>query len=371
MQGLKGLKEASIFLFNLFGITLMINAPNLLVGYGLVVPAMVVSLLYTRPLFGATLFLIAHIIGSLILIYTGSVFTIVAILSLVMRSLILYIIAYFIERGYVRGFTSIALGIVVLDTLISFSLGLLYYARDAIEVGLDIYSILFIPFIYLSYKWFRRGYRLGSMAPLIYMILYYFSASYFYAMALNIVVIVFLAIIYLVRDAERFKQVFILSLIILFGASYISTPYILYNLEVALYPYRYESWIGTQWLQRDVGQYCLEGNVFISTYDPARLRILDTCVEVEGVVVTEITKGEDGDIFFDVKLDPEYEHMLSIGSWILRRGAIHVEIVPDDQDIVIVPEKGDRVRLVGVWVVDTDHGSFSEIHPTWYIEILE
>ncbi len=365
------LKDVSIFLFSLFSVTLLINVPNILVGYGLIIPAMMISLLFTRPLKGAALFLLAHLIGSAILIHTGSTFVIVAVLSLILRSLLLFILAFGIEKGYIKRFMTVILGIVILDNLISLSLGLLYYGRDAIEVGLGIFSALYLPFIYLSYTRYREGDTFGVVVPLIYMVIYYFSAAYFYAAVLNIGVLAFLLVLYMLRSGRLYKQFVALSFILLAGAGAISMPYLAYNVEIALYPYKYESWVGEQWLQRVEGPYCREGNVFIATYDPMRLRILETCVTVEGVVVSEINRVEDGDIVFDVRLDPEYEHMLSIGSWILRKGAIHVEIVPDDQDVVIVPEKGDRVRIVGVWVVDTDHGSWSEIHPTWYIEIIE
>lgn len=365
------IRDVAIFIFNLFSVTLMVNAPNLLVGYGLVIPAMMISLLFIRPFKGAALFFLAHLIGSAILIYTNSIFTIVAILSLIVRSLVVFVLALGLERGYIKQFMSVILGIVVLDNLISLSLALLYYAKDAIEVGLGIYSAMYVPFIYLSYKRYGEGDTLGALTPIIYMVIYYLSSAYFYAAFLNIGVIAFLIILYFVKEGRWFKQFVALSFILLAVAAILSMPYIAYNIDIALYPYKYESWVGKQWLQKVDAPYCREGNVFVSTYDPMRLRILSTCVTVEGVVISEINKAEDGDIFFDVKLDPEYEHMLSIGSWILREGAIHVEIVPDDQGLVTIPDKGDRVRIVGVWVVDTDHGSWSEIHPAWYIEVLE
>ena len=271
----------------------------------------------------------------------------------------------------IKNFTSIIYGIVIIDVLISLSLGLLYYGKDAMEVGLGIYSAIYIPFIYLSYTRFTKNMRWGTITPLVYMLVYYFSMVYFPSIILALIVWAFLILSYMVKNDKNMSKVFIVSLIFIVIGGYLSTPYIVYNIDVSLYPLKYETWAGVQWNQRKAGQHCLEGDVFISTYEPSRLRILDTCVTVEGVVVTDINRAEDGDIYFDVKLDPQYEHMLSTGSWILRSGNIHVEIVPDDQDKVVIPEKGDRVRIVGVWVVDTDHGSWSEIHPTWYIEILE
>jgi hypothetical protein len=88
-------------------------------------------------------------------------------------------------------------------------------------------------------------------------------------------------------------------------------------------------------------------------------------------VVSEITVSSDGDTTFKLEPDTRYTYMLSIGSIILRKGNIHIEIVPADKDTVVIPEKGDYIEVTGVWVVDTDHGSYSEIHPAWKIVILE
>ncbi len=363
-----GFKPFLLILYNIFAVSTMINAPNLLIGYGLVIPAMMLSLIFIRPLYGALTFLIGHILGSLILLYTHSAFTLVIFLSLLVRSLVLFILAILIEKGYLKDLPSLLLIIVSLDTFLAYSLALLYYGKDAIEVGLDIFSISYIPFIYLMHKMYREGYRIYSLAPFILMLTYYFSSAFFYGFALNMFSLVMLIILYKFRSIYRIKILMSIVIIgsILFG--YLSMPYIYYNLDVVLYPYKPSTLSGIQWIQDKTGDFCREGNVFRYTYDPERLRILDKCVEVYGVVVSEIVKGDDGDIFFDVRLDPQYEYMLSIGSWVIRKGNIHVEIVPEDQESVYIPSKGERIRIIGVWVVDTDHGSYSEIHPTWYIE---
>ena len=62
--------------------------------------------------------------------------------------------------------------------------------------------------------------------------------------------------------------------------------------------------------------------------------------------------------------------MLSIGLIVLRHGHIHVEIVPHDQGNVIIPEKEDYIIVTGAWVIDTHHGSWSEIPSAWHIEII-
>jgi hypothetical protein len=330
-----------------------------------------ISILFTRPLKGAALFTIGHLLGTLCLIYTSSRFASVAILSLILRSLIVIILAYLYEKEVVTNILALLASIVLIENFLAYSIALLYYGYDAIEVGLDIYSAVYIPFIYLSHKYYREGYSIYSISIITSMILYYFSSIYFYAFSLNILSMLILLYFMKPLNYEKTKKMlYILPLIFIILLPTASTP-LAYNLKLSLYPYSLSTISGKQWIQTNSGDHCLQGNVFQYVYDPARLRIMDTCVTVEGVVVSNIHKYADGDICFDVAIEPEYNNMLSIGSMVLRHGAIHVEIVPHDQGTVVVPKKGDFVKIIGAWVIDTDHGSYSEIHPAWYIEIIK
>lgn len=359
--------ELTLFILGIFFISTSINAPNLLVGYGLVVAYAMLILVYSPNNRGIIIFFLAHLVAAGIMIYTEAAFTHVIILSLIVRTGILLGLVQLVRRGYLGNIGHRLLTLLALEVLIAYTIALLYYAHDAIEVGLDIYSVIYIPYIYLSHKYYSRGDKLSASMLIFALTLYYFSAAYFIALMTFIISIVILLVYWTgVGLEKKYTPVFLILLTILAGM--FSQPYINYNIHVITYPYQPAPWMGTQWLQTKNGEYCQQGNVFINTYDPSRLRILDTCVTVEGVVATYPIKNMDGDITFDVVLDPEYTHMLSIGSHILRRSRIHVEIVPGDQPYVYVPQKGERVRIVGVWVVDTDHGSWSEIHPAWYIE---
>jgi hypothetical protein len=52
-----------------------------------------------------------------------------------------------------------------------------------------------------------------------------------------------------------------------------------------------------------------------------------------------------------------------------------IEINPNDQDasMIVIPEEGDRIRVVGAWVTDDPDGypGWNEIHPVWQIDVLE
>lgn len=359
--------DTTLFILGIFFISTSINAPNFLVGYGLVVAYAMIILAYIPTYRGVLIFFLAHLIAAGIMIYTEAAFTHVIILSLIVRTLILLCLIRLVDKGFLGNLGHRLLTLLALEVIIAYTIALLYYAHDAIEVGLDIYSLVYIPYIYLSHKYYSRGDKLSASILIFASVLYYFSAAYFIALMTFIISIVILLVYWTGIGLEkRYTPIFLIGLTLVAGV--FSQPYIYYNIHVITYPFQPTSWMGTQWLQTESGSRCLQGNVFINTYDPSRLRILDTCVTVEGLVVTYPRKNMDGDITFDVELDPEYAHMLSIGSHILRRGRIHVEIVPGDQPNVYIPEKGERVRIVGVWVVDTDHGSWSEIHPAWYIE---
>ena len=152
MDSYRLLKYIALFLFDFFSVTVMINAPNLLVGYGLIVPAMMISLLFTDPVIGGLIFLSAHIAGSAALILSRSTFLIVAVLSMIIRPLILLLIAKYFRDGVIRSIAFLLTLIVILDSFISYTIALAYYARDAIEVGLNIYSAIYIPYVYLAYR---------------------------------------------------------------------------------------------------------------------------------------------------------------------------------------------------------------------------
>ena len=359
-----------IFLLDVFFISLTVNAPNILVGYGLIIPAMMISILFTRPLRGSLIFFVSHVVATVILFLTASVFTSVIVLSLIVRSILVVVVAYLYENRKISSALLTISSLVILDVLISYSIALLYYGHDAIEVGLDIYSALYIPFVYLAYRHYINGRSMYSTILLFDMIIYYFSAAYFYVELLNIFSVIVLIIFLFPLQYNYYKKLATVFTVIFIVLIPLSMPVINYNFKVIMYPYTPSSWQGLQWKQNSQGTYCKQGNVFEYVYDPSRLRIVDTCVTVEGVVATNIEYAEDGDICFDIILDPQYNYMLSIGSIVLRKNKLHIEIVPSDQGKVPVPQKGDYIRVTGVWLVDTDHGSHSEIHPAWHIDIL-
>ena len=76
------------------------------------------------------------------------------------------------------------------------------------------------------------------------------------------------------------------------------------------------------------------------------------------------------DFTFNIKVDPQYEHLLGTGNF-EGRGAetarLHTERETATFPVFAWPDRGDRVSLVGSWVWDCDHltasGEHTEIHP--------
>ncbi|TAK57568.1 MAG: nuclear transport factor 2 family protein [Dehalococcoidia bacterium] len=117
---------------------------------------------------------------------------------------------------------------------------------------------------------------------------------------------------------------------------------------------------------------CVEGDPLGGVYLPSRLKVLDACVTVEGLVreVEEPAAGEgDGDLSFNVELTGDDLRLINDGNRKNMHGWLHMEIVPLDQPNVRTPQVGERVRVTGPWVLDTVHGH-NEIHPVWHLEVL-
>ena len=115
-------------------------------------------------------------------------------------------------------------------------------------------------------------------------------------------------------------------------------------------------------------------------YEPERLRVIEACTAVEGRVITVHNAG-DGDLH--IGLDPEYKSVLNLVNVIHARSQLVVEIVcdhyPSNHDAgpacsgftsqITAPRTGDRVRVTGAYVNDSDNG-WNEIHPVTRVEVL-
>jgi hypothetical protein len=121
-------------------------------------------------------------------------------------------------------------------------------------------------------------------------------------------------------------------------------------------------------------------------HDPDRLKLVNRCRAIVGIVEEPELNPQDGDLTFKVAPDPPYAPMLNAANRL--KGGLHVEIVPADQPgcvkgspvtrpgmtglgrctgaHVALPRSGEHVRAVGAYVLDVGNDWY-EIHPAWLV----
>ncbi len=371
------------FVLSTLGISLMVNAPGLFYGYGPVFAAMVYAAWAFTPATAVALFGLAHAAALGILLPSKSIFPIVAIISLLLRTPFIYPAARIRQS---KGLFASGLFLYAADIVIALTIALLYYGENGIHVSLAVYEAFLLPFIYLIYQYSREeGVNgiLGTAASITALGAYIFSIFAFLSPLALAMSLLSLLILYLqhgflqAQPPSTVLAVLVISLLLPLAGLALGGTGVYYNAKTALYPFMPSSWSEDRWKQWNTTACPPQQNVFQNTYDPERLRIIDTCRVVEGTVVGAPFISGDGDYCFDLKVDPQYADMLGIGNIVLRKGTLHIEIVPADHEKILLKElrggvcPGDRVRVKGVFVVDTDHGLWTEIHPVVEIKVLK
>lgn len=135
--------------------------------------------------------------------------------------------------------------------------------------------------------------------------------------------------------------------------------------------------------------HCRGGNPLANVYHPYRLQVRIACLSVTGTV-TYAHREDDGDLHVDLALPSGKSRLLNEGNFAHEHGDLVTEIVPADQPgctpgspppvpssahrgpsysygictgaDLPTPSPGDRVTVIGPYVLDADHG-WMEIHP--------
>jgi len=347
----------------------LINAPGILVGYGLIDVVLLLASWLFPPIWAALSVLGSMLVAIPILYSSKAMFINVAILHLVARPILAYTSSWIRLR---RGIFTSTMYTLALESLLAVGLAILYYGGAGMETGLVVFSVLLAPYAYMIYLSIRESNVFGAVVSAVSLLTYYLAFYAFPAVITGVSALISLIIMTLwlrMRITALPPLALIISLLgLALGGTALS-----YNLTTALYAFNPHNWGDDRWAQLDPT--CPPtSNVFENTYSPSRLRIVRTCATVVGVVTGSLSVFGDGDFTFDVKPYPNYTGMLSIGSLVLRGSTIHIEVVPADQEAVLKPIGGvcvgDLVKVTGVFVIDTDHGLHSELHPAYRIEIL-
>lgn len=145
-------------------------------------------------------------------------------------------------------------------------------------------------------------------------------------------------------------------------------------------------------------QGCRNGNPLANAENAKWLKVVKPCIAVHGVVTERFPPRwwDDGDYQFNLRLDPDEGGLVNQRNVTGQNGDLVAEIVPADQAgcvpgqppnpvtagfiiwlkgydyglctgaDLIPPAVGERVTLVGPYVVDEYHG-WMEVHPVWAI----
>lgn len=134
---------------------------------------------------------------------------------------------------------------------------------------------------------------------------------------------------------------------------------------------------------------CRAGDPLANVYHPNRLAVVSACMTVSGTVES-VHSEADGDTHFDVALDPSEAGLLKPANYSGQHGWLVAEIVPADElgctpgqpprpatgtynygicsgADETAPAVGIHVYVTGPYVLDEDHGGWSEIHPVWAV----
>jgi hypothetical protein len=126
---------------------------------------------------------------------------------------------------------------------------------------------------------------------------------------------------------------------------------------------------------------------FIPT--PSRLRIVNPCISITGIVDVIRLHPPDGDTNLGIKLDSQYNYMLTKANYSnkLMHGDMWIEMICQHKNVsdnpikkggckgyngphFIVPAKGEHVNITGSYVLDIREGGHAEIHPVSSIDVI-
>jgi hypothetical protein len=119
-----------------------------------------------------------------------------------------------------------------------------------------------------------------------------------------------------------------------------------------------------------------KGEILEGVDCPRRLKIMDKNNPIRKCigVLKRKHRARDGDLTFDVLPKEECKYLINQSNVKEKEGGLHCEIVPDDrfkfEDIYNRMELRSIVEVDGVWVEDTRHENWRELHPVTSLRVL-
>ncbi len=357
-----------VFLAFIAGL-LEVNAPSIGVGYGFITAVMALAVLLQSPLKASLSLFIGELAAVPFLYYSRSMFIVVAVLGLVLRPIVAYISGIIGKRyGGLPGILALSL----LTPLVATTAGILYYGDDGIHSSLSIFDSITALLTWAMVWSFERDRATGSIAA-VSLILYILGSLYFYSIIAPLSIIsIIVAIITVWKAKYRSLGIGVMIALLIIGGG-LGFNALKTNTIIASYPFHPSHYTSDRW---NLNPPCNgRSNAMLGVHEPSRLRIVHECVMVEGIVSSIPFTADDGDYCFDLRVEEaNATPILSLGNHVLRKGSLHVEIIPMDRIVLNSTGgmicKGDRLRIIGVHVIDTDHGQWAEIHPALNITVI-
>ncbi len=363
------------------------NAPYLFFGYGLSAFGMLVTGLTLPPVQAVVVLLVASGAAMSLTAFTHSAFTLVVVGAVLVRTLQVYVLSRFRQRVGAVAASAVA---IILGTAAAVLLGFAFYGGDALATTATWFDAIFILPAYLLARSMgerRPGAGFLGASALALAFALFLSAGPFLIPAATLAAAALLAGAgYMVlRGASKRSSAALLVLVLLAMPLTLSSnaAALSYNVRGAFYPLYPDSISSSQWTQTNSSSACMQGDVAGAgtvqngVWSPQRLRVLNTCVTVSGVVEglsSNSGPANDNDFGIDLRLDPQYGGLLTVANVVLEGGLMHAEVVPSQQGalagVLSQLRPGDRITITGALVLDTDHGYGAEIHPVWAIAVL-
>lgn len=363
------------------------NVPYLFFGYGASALGMLTAGLLLDPVAGTAVFFVANAAALGLVAYTQSAFTLLVVGAILVRPIQVFALAKLRKR---MGYIGASLSVVLLGTVLATVLGLAFYGGQATGTPLTFFDAFFVLPAYLIAKGAGSAKPEGALlagAALASALGIFMSASAFLVpLGLAAGAALLVAAAWAGMSSKTSKRVaallFIVAIVLVpasLAASPAATSYDMHNAFYPLYP---GSLARSQWVQTNSSSSCMQGNLAGAgtqqngVWGPQRLRVIETCVTVSGTVegiTPQYGPSNDNDFGIDIKLDPQYSSLLSVGNLVVGSGLMHAEVVPSEQPLLAAQlhalKPGDRITITGALVLDTDHGYGAEIHPVWAIQL--
>ena len=383
-------------ILSFFGALTLGDAPYAITGYGLSTFFLLIIAFCFTPEEAYISFIVGNSLGLAFDFYTGSLILLVIIGAGIFRILQAVIL---IELKKRTGLVVSAMTSILALTMIATIIGLLFYGGDGLQTAMTFMDVIYIAPAYLVYYVQKLSIPyehklIGYVLTISSTITVFLSASTFILPIPLIVGLVFLIVFAYFAKTQKLSNIKLKSLqaqfisvgvIVIFILTFlVSLPTAQYAVGTAVYPITIPSLTRSQWTQTNTeNPICKNyyqniaraGTEQQGIWGQQRLKVINTCMTVSGKIVQidNVTgTNVDGDYYFDIAPDSNGTYLLSFGSYAIMTGTLHIEVVPSDQVTVlngINLKVGDHVVITGVWVLDTSHGWYSEIHPAMNIKV--